>query len=1392
MLEKLSVKKPFTILVAVIMVIILGVVSVTGMTMDLLPGMTLPYMIVVTTYPGASPERVESDVTAPLESSLGTVSGVANVYSSSAENYSMVQLEFEEDTDMDSAMVKVSSAVQQTQESLPESCGTPTIIELSMDMVATMQVTVSREGYDIYEISSFVEETILPYIERQNGVASVSTTGLVEKTIVVQLDKEKIDDVNARLLMTVNDALADAKKQLDDAERQVKEGKEQLSKAQASFGSTMAGTIFDGLSSQLQPTVAQLKFRVDELKKQVDALAGSTEDEDAADRLEEISKTLAELSQRLENGEQISPEELAEIAAQLGMTVEQLQAILDRMQQQPTLPPLPTAAPTAEPTATPTAEPTATPTAEPTAAPTPEPGGNDNDTTARSGLAAHGGAALTNLGGGTGLTLTALSNTTASPLPTATPEATPEATAGPSLDEMLEQTSGALGDLSAALDGVPQLLDGLESMMGMMTQAQLEAAVGFSTAQTQLANAEAQLTAARAQYESQKDTALASANLDQLLSVSTLSQLIYAQNFAMPAGYIDDAEDNTWLLKVGEEFETAEDIAGALLVSMDGVGDVRLEDVAEVTVIDNAGESYARMNGEQAVVLSIFKGSTVGTNEVSRNCYDAFEQLEEKYEGTNFVVLMDQGDYITLILDSVLTSMGLGALLAVVVLALFLKDVLPTLVVAISIPLSVLFSLVLMYFTDISLNMMSLSGLALGIGMLVDNSVVVMENIYRLRNRGVSAPRAAVQGTKQVAAAITSSTLTTVCVFMPLLFTSGMVRQLLMPLGLTIGYCLMASLVVAMTVVPATASTLLRNTKPKPHPWFDKVMEVYGRTLNWCLDHKLLPLVGTVALLAVCIWRVVTMGIVLIPDMTANSISISVTTEEGMTREESYAAADKALDAMLQVPGITDVGLMGGGSSSGLMGGMGGMGGGSSAYGSYSGYITLPSSTSGKLIQQMVDGLNGVDGSADGYKVSASASGLGEMTALMGSGLSLSVYGNDLDDLLEASEGIMEVVAQVEGYTNISNGIEDGDPTIHLVIDRDAAMAKGLTVAQIYMEIATRMTTSATATSVSVDGAMLDVRIENNTDPLTLEKLMEIPFEVTAMGEMGAAETSTVLLGEIAHIEHEMSVPAVERENQTRYVTVTAGVAEGENATLLSRKLNVLLDEYVAAGNLPDGCSLRMGGESDSVMDMVWQMCKMLAMGCAFVYLVMVAQFQSLLSPFIVLLTVPLAFTGGMIGLMLSGQPLSLLSLMGFVVLMGTVVNNGIVYVDYVNQLRMGGMDRRSALIATGKTRMRPILMTAMTTILAMVQMIFADDMGGQLGGGMAIVIVGGLTYATFMTLYIIPVLYDIMFKKAPLEVDLGDENLDDVPDDAAEFIAAALAEKAAREAAQPQPKPEM
>jgi multidrug efflux pump subunit AcrB len=348
----------------------------------------------------------------------------------------------------------------------------------------------------------------------------------------------------------------------------------------------------------------------------------------------------------------------------------------------------------------------------------------------------------------------------------------------------------------------------------------------------------------------------------------------------------------------------------------------------------------------------------------------------------------------------------------------------------------------------------------------------------------------------------------------------------------------------------------------------------------------------------------------------------------------------------------------------------------------------------------------------------------------------------------------------------VDDGLANADESVHLYIDRNKAASCGLTAAQILQTIAARTTNDATAITMNKDGVNLDVRLVDETEPLTYENLMDLELSVDTVNDDGETVTKTYPLSKFAEMTTGTSMDTITRENGSRYMTVTADAKEGYNATLLSRSVQDALDAY----STPEGYMVEIGGESEQVMDMVWQMLKALALGALLVYLVMVAQFQSLLSPFIILFTIPLAFTGGMIGLAAFDKSISAMSLMGFMILMGTVVNNGIVFVDYVNQLRLAGVDKRTALIATGKTRMRPILMTAMTTILSMSVMVFSRDAGNAMQKGMSIVVAAGLIYATLMTLFIVPVLYDILYRKQPKVIDVGDD-LDEIPDETSDFI---------------------
>ena len=1302
-MEKFSVKKPFTVLVAVIMVLMLGFVSISNMQTNLLPDVNTPYLMVVTVYPGASPERVESEVSDVMQNALGTVAGVEKVTATSAENYSLLLMQFSDDTDMNSAMVKVSNKVDQTTASLPSSCLTPSIIEYSLNMNAFMTVAVSREGSDVYDLSEFVSDTLVPYVERKGGVSSVSTNGLIEKMVQVQLSQEKIDAINEKLLEVIDVQLADARKQLESAEAQIEAGRKEYNRQFKNYSNTVSDTMMQEMSGQVGDAIEVVRKQAQALLDSVNQLIAVVQEPEIQQALIDVRDGLQRVMDKFNETGMKDIDSLIEIVTELRDITDKLTGALQQLQQR-----------------------------------------------------------LNTESGTEGSTAADLADDL-------------------QVQQSLNTVYNTLNDVIKAMDDVPGLTKTFSDAIGNFSQQQMQAYMKFTEAREMLNEYEKQLAEAKQTYADAEEKAMASSDVSKLLDIDTLAQLIYAQNFSMPAGYVKDSSGKSWLLKVGEEYDSIEDISGALLLHVDGFGDVRLSDVADVEVIDNAEASYTRLNGERAAVLKIYKGATSSASEVSDNCLSAFQELEAQYDGLHVVVLSNQGNYITIIVKSILSSMVIGAALAIIVLAIFLRDVKPTLVVGFSIPLSVLFAVVLMYFTGMDLNVMTLAGLSLGIGMLVDNSIVVIENIYRLRGRGVPAARAAVQGAKQVGMSVVASTLTSVCVFLPVVFSSSIVKSLMQPMSLCIGYCLMASLIVALTVVPAAASTVLKKAEPKQLKWFDKIQDKYAKSLEWCFRHRALPLLAAVVLLAFCGWRVFSMGVELLPTITSNEAIVTLSTTKDLSKEDSYAIAGKAVEAMLEVDHVEEVGITTDTRVAGMDIGQLGLPttitdllNAANSYGTYQVNVMLDESLSSSEIetarQALEDALSGIEDCTAKVEIS----GMQELTSQLASGLSVKIYGADSETLSQLSEKVVDIVNDTEGFANATNGLGSGDATINLHIDRDKVRSYGLTVAQVYQQIAAKLTTTTTAqTPVTVDGSTMSVQISNNLDPVTKENMMDITFETTVMSADGTTSTGTCTLADMATWDTGSAPDSITSEDQTQYVSVTADTLDGYNTTVQARVLEKKLNEFALSDEMPEGCSFSMGGESDSVNFMVNEMVQWLALALPFVYLVMVAQFQSLLSPFIVLFTIPLAFTGGLLGMLFTGQQLTMISLMGFIVLMGTVVNNGIVFVDYANQLRLGGMERRAALIATGKTRMRPILMTTLTTVLAMLQLVFSNDMASQLMSGMAIVIICGLSYATLMTLYIVPILYDILFRKPPLNVDVGsDDELDDIPDDAAEYIA--------------------
>ena len=1208
-----SVKKPLTVFVAMLGIIVLGVVAYLKMTPDLLPNMDFPYVIIVTTDPGASPESVEQAITKPMEQSMSTLDKIKDVTSTSQNSVSMVLLEFEDGVNMDTVSVDIQQKISVLQGSWEDTVSAPYVLKINPSMLPVMVAAVSREDMDVYELSDFVTDELSGKLEGVSGVASISVSGAVTREAHVILDEKKLDALSEKLAEAV-------KKQLGKAEGQLLSAKKEVEKGQAALASAkkaMADGIVTAPGKAADAAAKELEKLIEALKK--GGFGGSDPD-----------KALKELVKKLEN----LPDDLKKLVEDL-----------------------------------------------------------------KSG-------------------------------------------------KLRAQLEGDASDLLVTL------MDGLTQMT--------EADIQLKEAMTQIENGLAQIKEAYKTIDEQTD-------VGGQLSMSTVSQLLTAQNFSMPAGYISDNDGVQYMVSVGDNVTSRQELEDMVLLDLgiEGVEPVTLGDVATVVVLDDADELYTRVNGENGILVTFTKQSNYATAEVSDNINARFAELETQYDGLSFAPLMDQGDYIYLIVETITSSLLWGALFSVVVLFLFLRDWRPTVITLVSIPVSVIFAVVLMYFTGVTINMISLSGLAVSVGMLVDNSVVVIENIYRLRAKGATVIQAAVSGAQQVLGAVTASTLTTVCVFAPIVFVEGLTRQLFTDLALTITYSLLASLLVALTLVPAMASGMLRREMVQKPGLLDKIYPAYRKAITFALDHKAGVLLLSLVLLVTSAGAAVMRGFTFMPEMDMNNLSLTVTMPEGTTRRQAVELADTVLERVMTVDNVQDVGfMMGGGTMGGLN--MGAAMGGSSG-GSYDveGYITMPEGTFGSDAAKEITDL-----CADlPCEVTASGVMSSMMSMMTGSGVSLQVFGDNMEDLQSAAQDLAKRLEQVDGVAEVDDGLDESAPALQIVVDRMAAAKKGMTVAQIYMKVAAALQSSTSVSNVTLGGESMALSVDAvEGSTVTREKLLELEItpDATLSSAMGGSAGSSALsqlsggsddtekddgtfkLGDVAKVQETVSMNTISRDQQRRCVTVTATVADGYNVTHVTSAAR----QALGSAALPDGITVEFNGENEQIMDAMGQLLLMLLLGVVLVYFIMVAQFQSLKSPFIVMFTIPLAFTGGFLALLVTGIEVSVISLIGFVMLVGIIVNNGIVLVDYINQQRLAGMERREAIIDAGVTRLRPILMTSLTTILGLIVTAAAKNAGTALMQPVAVVCIGGLLYATLMTLFVVPCMYEIMNRRDLRKVD--------------------------------------
>ncbi len=1592
MLGKFSVKKPYTVLVAVILIVVLGVVSFTRMSADLLPNISLPYVIVMTPYPGASPETVEMVVTKPVESSMATVSNIESISSVSSENYSMVIMEFAQTTDMNSVSLEIRENLDQIKSYWDDSVGNPIIMKLNPDMLPVMIAAVGGNQMTTAEVTSLTQDLIIPELESIEGVASASATGLLEESVNVIISQEKIDKINEQVFASIDEEMEDAQSELEENKQEVYDGQEELENARKELSDSEkeladSRTELDDAKKELEDGKAELednKTKLAEGKTELANQKEATKEQLAAAEAKIITAKAdlealkihltAEIAtakmalEALESSDakvtEIEGEidKLIEIKSRAGslspadktyvksiITKYNLQSVIVGMlppgssnlddnpssdeseeNQEQAEKPDDSAAETENfdaPAAdagkqdkpddpmTETKEPddsttgTENPDAPAADAGKPE---NPDDLTTETKEPDDPKAETQNPAGSSTETQNPAGSSTETQNPAgsstetqkldapATETKRPDSPAvetkpadstkkvnsqsienaeenyllntaqtkrQPSLPKrayfgkelqadymvadrsylavpVAEDANMAVIDAilqSNDADKIGNLIDSIISALNITAQGykvagegaqtgqssieemeeqlsevngniekldaalqelykgNLTAAIELANAQTtislgelQMASAESQLESGEKQIESgyeqldsaadqitdgydqlddsaeqladalQKildgeedlqeawDDAYDQADMHGILTVDTVKSLLAAQNFSMPAGYVTE-EGISYLIRVGDKPEDIETLKKMPLLNpdMDGVDVITLGDVADVFMVDNSADIYANVNGSPGIMISMQKQTGYSTGDVSDKILHKFDELMEENPDLMLITLMDQGIYIDLVMDAIINNILFGGLLAVLILIFFLKDIRPTAVIACSIPISLITAIVCMYFSGITLNVISLSGLALGIGMLVDNSIVVIENIYRLRKEGVSATEAAIKGAGEVAGAIMASTLTTVCVFLPIVFTEGITRQLFVDMGLTIAYSLGASLLIALTVVPAMASkTLVRTKEQKDGKFFTVIINGYQKVLEWALRFKPVVLILVVVLLVVSGLLSVAKGTAFMPEMDSTQMTMSVSLPKDTPLSHTGEVSDEIVGRLMAMEDVKDVGAMASTSSMASLTGSGDV-----ATNAVDIYISLKedkktdNETLAAQITEMMDDIC----KREEAEISIETSSM-DMSALGGSGISIQVQGRELDTLQELASQVAEVVESVEGTQEVSNGLEESTGELRVIIDRDKAIEHGMTVAEIFQQISAKLADATSSTTLETEIKEYDVFVKHEGDMALTRALVE-ELVIDKKNQDGTKEH--IPLKDIASFENTISPKSVNRSDQNRYIEVSAKIADGYNVGLVSNAL----EEKLKSFELPEGYRLVMSGENEMINDAMEQVMLMMLLAIIFMYLIMVAQFQSLLSPFIIMFTIPLAFTGGFFGLVMSNSELSVIALIGFVMLAGIIVNNGIVLVDYTNQLREDGMEKREALLTAGRTRLRPVLMTALTTILALCTMVFSHDMGSEMAKPMAIVTIGGLVYGTLLTLIVIPCIYDLFNRNKKKDVLLGEEN---------------------------------
>lgn len=815
------------------------------------------------------------------------------------------------------------------------------------------------------------------------------------------------------------------------------------------------------------------------------------------------------------------------------------------------------------------------------------------------------------------------------------------------------------------------------------------------------------------------------------LTIQQLQQIIGSENINLPAGRIEDQNQNL-PIRVTGQFESINDIASLPVPTNSGV--LLLKNMADVQEAYEETTQLSYLNGKDAIGISILKQSGSNTVTVAEDIEEKLNELDELLpKNIKMEMIFDQSHFINQSISAVSSNMLIGSGLAAGILFLFLRNLRSTLIISFAIPLSIVTTFVFMYFSGQTLNLLTLGGLALGIGMMVDNAIVILENIYRSQQLGMPLKKAAIQGTREVGTAIIASTLTTVIVFLPIVFVEGLAAQLFKPLALVISFSLLASLFTALIIVPLLSSLFLKVQK-KQEPagkLFSSILQKYTALLTTVLAHPQKTILIIVSALALSLTGIPFIGTEFLPAQDQSFVSITAKLPEGSSLDATYEKTEEINNKIKDVNEIDLIYVKVGGAANFSFGA-----GPQTNQANYS-ILLKPVGERSRSDLEVAEDIRNKLKDVPNIELSISASDSGFST----DPISLSITGPDLKILKQIANETVTLISDIEGVREPKSNYETGNPEIVVDIDREKAAAYGIGSAQIASAI-NDATKGVVASRLARNGEELDIRlVVESRFTSSLSDLKSLLIKSPA--------GSNIPLQAVAHISRGQGPSQIVRKDRLREITVRADILNRDLGTITDEIEETLKDHLSLPNNQ---YKISFGGQNEQMNDAFYKLSLALALAVVLVYMVMAGQFESFFYPFIIMFSVPFTVIGVVLGLLVTGKPLGVGSLVGLLILTGIVVNNAIVLIDYLQQLKKEGYELKESILLAGPTRLRPILMTTLTTILGLIPLTLGFGEGTEVQQPMAIVIVFGLSFATVITLVFIPAVYYLFEKRRDLK----------------------------------------